>query len=501
MPGPVSTPSAIHSMQAVRLVNTSAVLRFACVGLSAALVLPVGTAHAQEGSATVTVMSRNIYLGADVSVALALIPDMPSAAQFMWEQVAATDFDSRVDSLAAELVQNRPDVVGIQEATQWMCRPSWFGSSTVVYDFLQQLLDAAEQAGTPYVIAEQGGSQAMNPGYSIPPIPGLTTVSDPETFQPIFGADEVACGFTIGDAILVRADLADSISAVGTGDYEAKYVVAPVIFEVPRGYSWADLQLPQGPVRIVTTHLESAWVPGAAPPSTLQAKELIDTTKNWSMPLVVLGDFNADPRDPRGAGAPNPGLQPDVTTGCAEQEPVPSATTADAACNAYWAMVQAGFTDVGPDALDPANATWGASALLAGPDLVRLAQAKGNPYGHTDRIDYVFATNGVTVANARLVGEKWPDGENLWACSNPQQVDNAREAAAALGVMLGDAICFPTDHVGVLATLDVPASTGQDGAPVERGTLILVIVGALLMSGVVSLWAWRRSGLHHTSAS
>lgn len=469
------------------------------VALGMAMVVPMGAAHAVEADTSLTVMSRNIYLGADVTVALALLPDMPAAAQFMWEQVAATDFDARVESLAAELVQHRPDVVGIQEATQWMCRPSWFGSSTVVYDFLDQLLDAAERAGSPYVIAEHGGSQALNPGYSIPPIPGLTTVSDPATFQPLFGTDEVACGFTIGDAILVRADLANSVSAVGTGDYEAKYIVAPVIFEVPRGYSWADLQMPHGHVRIVTTHLESAWDPGAPPASAMQAKELIETTSHWSMPLVVLGDFNADPRDPRGAGAPNPGLQPDITTGCAEQLASVDAASADATCNAYWAMVQAGFTDAGPDARDPANATWGASALLAGPDLTRLSQANGNPYGHTDRIDYVFVTNGVVVANAELVGEKWPDGEHLWACSNPQQVDNARAAAAALGVSLGGAICLPTDHVGVLATLDVPGSTDPGG--LSGATVVLLVIGVVLMSGVVSLWAWGRSDMQSASAT
>lgn len=468
----------------------------------AALVLQAGGASpAQASDSTLTVMSRNLYLGADVTVALGLLPDMPAAAQFMWEQVAATDFDARVDSLAAELVQSRPDVVGIQEATRWMCRPSWFGSSTVVYDFLAQLLDATERAGSPYVIAEHGGVQALNPGYSIPALPGLTTVRDPATFQPIFTTDEVACGFTIADAILVRADLADSVTTVGTADYDSKYVVAPVIFEVPRGYSWADLELPQGPVRIVTTHLEAAWYPDTTPVSTLQANELIATTKDWSIPLVVLGDFNADPRDPRGAGAPNPGLQPDVTTGCAEQEAFPDANTADASCNAYWAMVQAGFTDSGPDARDPANATWGASALLAGPDLGRLRQAKGNPYGHTDRIDYVFVSNGVTVTDAELVGEKWPDGDNLWECSSPQQVENARAAAAVLGVTLGTAFCFPTDHVGVLATLGVPASPDRDGAPINGSTVILLAIGILLMSGVVSLWAWRRSGMHHPSAS
>ena len=471
--------------------------RAATVLLSALLVTPLGVGPAQAEDGTVTVMSRNLYLGADVAIALELLPDMPAAAQFMWEQVAATDFDARVDSLAAELVQNQPDVVGIQEATTWMCRLSWLGSSTVVYDFLEQLLEATEAAGTPYVIASHDGVQAMNPGYSIPAIPGLTTVKDPVTFQPIFGADEVACGFTIGDALLVRADLADSVTAVGTVDYEAKYAVVPVIFEIPRGYSWADIALPQGSARFVTTHLEYAWSPGASPSSALQAKELIDATTTWTMPLVVIGDFNSDPRDPRGAGELNPSLQPDVTTGCSEQVDSPEPSTADASCSAYWSMVQAGFTDVGPDAMDPANATWGASALLAGPDIQRLSQAAGNPYGHTDRLDYIFVANGVTVRDAALVGEKWPDGENVWPCSNPLQVQNAKAAAKALNISQAGAVCFPTDHVGILASLEVPASAPTSSQGLDRTTLFLVIVGTLLMSAVVALWAWRRSGLHH----
>lgn len=477
--------------------HTAVMRRAGPMVLAVVLVSLVGAApvHADEG--TVTVMSRNLYLGADVAVALELLPDMPAAAQFMWEQVAATDFDARVDSLAAELVQNRPDVVGIQEATTWTCRPSWLGSSTVVYDFLEQLLEATAAAGTPYVIASHDGVQAMNPGYSIPALPGLTTVTDPTTFQPLFGADAVACGFTIGDALLVRADLADSVTAVGTADYEATYSVVPVLFEIPRGYSWADIEFPQGGARFITTHLEYAWSPGAAPSSSRQAQELINATKDWPMPLVVIGDFNSDPRDPRGAGEPNPSLQPDVTTGCLEQVDDPRASTADATCSAYWSMVRAGFTDVGPDASDPANATWGSSALLAGPDLQRLAQAGGNPFGHTDRLDYIFVANGVTVRDAGLVGERWPDGDNLWACSNPLQIENSRAAAQALNVDLGERVCFPTDHVGILASLEIPPSTTTTSEGWDRTTLLLVIVGTLVVSAVVALWAWRRSAMPH----
>jgi hypothetical protein len=70
----------------------------------------------------ITVMSRNLYLGADVGVALAKIPNMPAAAQFMWDQVQKTDFSQRKKILADQIRSESPDVIGIQEATIWYCK-------------------------------------------------------------------------------------------------------------------------------------------------------------------------------------------------------------------------------------------------------------------------------------------------------------------------------------------------------------------------------------------
>ena len=94
---------------------------------SLASVGAMGSQALASDSTEVTVLSRNIYLGADVGVALELIPDLPAAAQFMWDQVAATDFSRRAPVLARELTSLKPDVVAIQEATQWICRPSILG--------------------------------------------------------------------------------------------------------------------------------------------------------------------------------------------------------------------------------------------------------------------------------------------------------------------------------------------------------------------------------------
>ncbi|WP_426829584.1 hypothetical protein [Candidatus Planktophila dulcis] len=84
------------------------------------LAFPMSSTHAAEQP--IKVMSRNLYLGADVGVALAKIPNMPAAAQFMWDQVQQTDFSKRKKILAEEIRAESPDVIGIQEATVWYCK-------------------------------------------------------------------------------------------------------------------------------------------------------------------------------------------------------------------------------------------------------------------------------------------------------------------------------------------------------------------------------------------
>jgi hypothetical protein len=433
-------------------------LLLAAVGVGLVVTAPPASAETD-----VTVMTRNLYLGADVTVALDLLPDMPAAAQFMWDQVTATDFTKRAPALAADVVGTHPDVIGIQEATTWICRSGLFSDTRTVYDFTQQFLDATAAAGVPYVLASSGGTTASNPGYTIPPIPFLTRIHDPATFQPLFNADDAECGFIIADALAVRADLADKVLAAGTNDYSAKAVIVPLVFTIARGNAWADIEIEGTAVRFVSTHLESIWEPDQVPTSARQAADLTGQLAATSMPLVVMGDFNSDPRDPRPA-IDNPGDQPEIGAAC------PPQSGSDPTCSAYWTMVEEGFSDAGPDPTDPANFSWGASALLAGPDLTRLPEAlrMGNPYGFTDRVDYVFVKNGVTVNASGLVGATWPAADDTWECTTPEQVTNTQLATEAMDLPEPQTgICLPTDHAGVVASLHIPTSTVRDAAPVR----------------------------------
>ncbi len=400
----------------------------------ALLLTSFSPAHATEQP--LIVMSRNLYLGADVGVALELIPDFPAAAQFMWDQVAATNFSLRAPALAREVISANADVVGLQEATNWYCKKNLWSNKVVVFNFTEQFLAATKAAGVEYVLARKGEERSLNIGYSIPAIPYLTMVSDPRTFQPLFGSNRAACGFEIGDAIAVKKEHAAKILQVGNTEYDASYSIVPKLMTIYRGYTWVDLEHNGKNVRIISTHLESLWDSNKVPNAALQAQQLISDTAQTKMPLIVIGDFNSDPRDPRPDANSNPGGQPEASEECLAQVANPTINSAIDTCNAYWLMRRAGFIDVGPDATNSKNFTWGMNALLTGPDEMRLkaAQALGNQAGFTDRLDYIFLKNGAVAVAASLVGTT-PYKEGAWL----------------------------TDHAGVIAAIDLPSN--QDVSP------------------------------------
>ncbi|HEY6106813.1 MAG TPA: hypothetical protein VIV59_12570, partial [Anaeromyxobacteraceae bacterium] len=92
----------------------------------AALVVLAAACQPEEKTAQVTVMSRNVYLGAELNPLLyalvaiemgdprvppSVIPGLASAA---WAEVQGTDFPARAKVIAAEIAAQQADVVGLQ---------------------------------------------------------------------------------------------------------------------------------------------------------------------------------------------------------------------------------------------------------------------------------------------------------------------------------------------------------------------------------------------------
>jgi hypothetical protein len=110
-----------------------------------------GHGHDQGHGKTVRVMTRNVYLGADLTPAIGA-PDLPSfvaAVGGVLRQVTATNFPVRARGLAAEIRAVKPDLVGLQEVALWRTGPASIvpllggpkTATTVRYDFLELLLD------------------------------------------------------------------------------------------------------------------------------------------------------------------------------------------------------------------------------------------------------------------------------------------------------------------------------------------------------------------------
>lgn len=364
----------------------------------------IPTANAQSES--ITVMSRNLYLGADVGIAMNLLPDFPAATQFMWDQMRQTNFPKRSELFAQEIKAAKPDVIGLQEATNWYCQKNALGQRVVVYDFVEILLAQLKKQGMNYSIAQKDGHIAQNVGFEISPIAFLTKANDPEIFQELFEQDYAYCGFEIADVLLIQDKLSADVLAVGTSEYEAKYTIIPTLMTVYRGYSWTDIDFSGKPVRFVTTHLESLFDETKVPVAKLQANQLISDLGSTRIPLVVMGDFNSDPRDPRGKTADNPGGQPAENALCPQQREVSVSSNGDETCNAYWTMIAAGFQNSSPEPFSGGNFSWGLNALVTGADPARqmFAEKMGNNFGFTDRLDYVFSKGAISLKSSNLIG-------------------------------------------------------------------------------------------------
>ena len=202
------------------------------------------------------VMTRNLYLGADVNRPVLAAPeDLPAAIAQTRAVLERTDFRIRARLVAAEIARTAPDLIGLQEVAHWQL-------GETEQDFLALLLDSL---GGGYVVAQEGTRAQVE----------LVT-------------DQGRAGLRLRDVILARAGVA--VDSGGDATY-AENLALPLedrSVTVLRGYQWVDLD----GLRFVNTHLEAHDLTVAV----AQAGQLVDSLTD--APTVVLGDLNSDPDDP-----------------------------------------------------------------------------------------------------------------------------------------------------------------------------------------------------------
>ena len=238
-------------------------------------------------------MTRNLYLGADLTPVIAALASgdqaaIVTAATLTWAQVQATSPEERMEAVADEIVAERPAVVGLQEVTRWTTYdydPSTgqAASPQVRYDFLDLLLEALADRGVKY--HEVTAATAEN--FASPPIPILT----PTGLGAVSLLDR--------DVILRRNDV--KVSAAHTGQYEniLTFPLASGDLPVKRGWGSTDVRTKLATFRFVNTHLEAFGLPGfdAEQLRVAQVQELLDAqasiaASDGELPMVYVGDYN-----------------------------------------------------------------------------------------------------------------------------------------------------------------------------------------------------------------
>jgi endonuclease/exonuclease/phosphatase family metal-dependent hydrolase len=231
---------------------------------------------ADHGGRSVSVMTRNMYIGADVDAVMTALAtpdpndDLP-ALMVALQTLQHTDFTTRVEAMADEIARNRPDVVGLQEVYELTVIPAWLGlpGDPIQIDFLAALQAALAAEHVHYEVAARNTS-----------------------------TDATLAG---GAVHIVDHDvlLVDSRRVALTGAPVETVYAANIGEVVPgltllRGYVARKATVDGVPTLLVNTHLESGDDPQIAGLRALQAGELAAFI--GSEPSVVLtGDFNDVP--------------------------------------------------------------------------------------------------------------------------------------------------------------------------------------------------------------
>jgi len=272
---------------------------------SMALGLFAASAVAKYGPGTqVNVMTRNLYLGADLTPAINAknTNEFVQANGQILREVTANNFPVRAKGLSQEILKKKPDLVGLQEVAMWrtgppslepLLSPAGPTATTVRYDYLTELLDRLNKGKKRYRVAVVQQEFDFEAPADENGVPG----DGPNGF---IKDAEINGRLTMRDVILVRIGAGVRTSHPQKGNFANMLTVKlqGVEVKVLRGWTAIDAKVRGSQkLRFVNTHLEafddSTQVPSIR---ALQAGELVakDGPATTSLPVVLVGDLNSD---------------------------------------------------------------------------------------------------------------------------------------------------------------------------------------------------------------
>jgi endonuclease/exonuclease/phosphatase family metal-dependent hydrolase len=271
-------------------------------------------AIARRDRGKVGVMTRNLYLGADLGPAISAnsLQAFINANGEIMRDVDTNNFPVRARGLAAEIKTKSPDLVGLQEVSLWRTGPAGpprnkpasppesFTATTVKYDYLDLLMKELNKGKQRYRVVH------------------VTTEFDFEG-PANYDNDEIGIGelngrLTMRDVILAKVG-SDIKTRNATGaNYSTYYnpVISGLPVAVDRGWGSVEVKVRNSPwFKFVNTHFEAFGddknkvvdcmtdpAPGfeSNPVSVrcAQAKELYEVAiEPGNLPVVLTGDLNS----------------------------------------------------------------------------------------------------------------------------------------------------------------------------------------------------------------
>jgi endonuclease/exonuclease/phosphatase family metal-dependent hydrolase len=275
--------------------------------IAALLLIPVAVADAKP--AKVKVMTRNLYLGADLSPGMNAksLQELVNGAGTILNQVDANNFPVRAKGLAREIRTAAPDIVGLQEAALWRTEPCDQNplppkATTVRYDYIASLLREVNRGKKLYRVA------VVKPEFDFEV--WANTDGNEQTAGPNCPmGSEINGRLTMRDAILVRKGVKVAHPRTGTFSTLLRVKPAGVNVDVTRGWTELDATVHGKKVHVANAHLEAFDnSPNGNPTNTgetlgngeireAQAKELIvggGAASSRKLPVILLGDLNSD---------------------------------------------------------------------------------------------------------------------------------------------------------------------------------------------------------------
>ena len=254
-------------------------LLLALVSLAA---LAPGTAEAaKRPKPDVKFMSRNLYLGADI-IKMAVArneAEERALAQQLHATVRATDFETRAVAISREIAARKPDVVGLQEVARYLRSPDGQqdevkNATTPLYDWMDTLQTELRARGLNYRVVSK-----------------LTWI-DVE----VSSDDGYDLRFQQSNVVLVRRGSKVKFLRQRKAVFPTQLTVPLHDQQVVQQRGWAGMEgrVAGKRFRFFTPHAEAY----SNDISTQQFKEMMASSqlKPRSMPMVVAGDFNSDPR-------------------------------------------------------------------------------------------------------------------------------------------------------------------------------------------------------------